>query len=168
PLSPDDERVLDRARDDHPARDRERRDEAGAGRLHVEGTGPSRAQLRLHEAGGRRKEVVRRARANDHELHVLCAEVRLLERGASRARGHERVGFLVRGDATLLDAGATGDPLVGGVDDPLELGVGHYARRRIETQVGYELVLRDYGRQASVFTLSLRAVSGLSSPWHVS
>ena len=142
PLRADHERVLDRARDDHPPRDGDRGDEARTRGLHVESAGSGRAELRLHEARGRRKEVVRRACADDHQLHVLRAEMRLLERGAPRTCRHERRRFLIRRDSSLLDACAAGDPFVRGVDDPLELGVRHDTRRRVETPAGDERVLR--------------------------
>ena len=44
-------------------------------------------------------------------------------------RGHRRRRLVGRGDAPLADAGPRHDPLVGGVDHPLEVVVGQDLRR---------------------------------------
>jgi hypothetical protein len=45
-------------------------------------------------------------------------------------------GFPVRGPAPLADAGARGDPLVGGVDELFQIGVGDDLFRQVAAGAG--------------------------------
>ena len=56
------------------------------------------------------------------------ANCKRLARGGRREVGR---GLMVGGDAALLDAGAADDPLIVGLDDFFEVGVGENALRRV-------------------------------------
>jgi hypothetical protein len=68
-------------------------------------------------------------------------KARLGERLAGRFKSQVGGGFALGHYVALLDARARGDPLVRGIDERLEVGVGHDAFRRVmaeapENEVG--------------------------------
>ena len=83
------------------------------------------------------------------------------------AIGGQRGGRLVRrGDAPLADAGARADPLVGGVDQPLEVGVGQHALRRVHPPAGdadAALVASDPASLVQLGSTSMSACLALTS-----
>ena len=84
----------------------ERVEEAGAGGLQVEAGGARRAELGRDEHRGGRQRVVGRAGGHDHEVEVARVQARhrqRVARGMDRERGR---GLVVRGDPSLVDAGA--------------------------------------------------------------
>ena len=88
----------------------------------------------LHQARGTREQHVRGHRADDDQVDVLGLETGPLDRffrrlGSQVAGGDARVD-----DVALANAGALHDPLVGGVDHLLEIGVGQQARRHVGGQ----------------------------------
>jgi trehalose synthase len=132
----DDERAVVRAARDHLQADRQREGEARARRAEVEAPRVHRADLVLQQAGGAREHHVGGRRADDDEADVGRRDARLRdgrERGLLRevGRRHPRVH-----DVTLPDAGALQDPLVGGVDHLLEVGVGQQPGRHVGGQPG--------------------------------
>ncbi len=102
-------------------------DEARAHGLHVEGRtlGDAEALLDLHRR--RRKGAVGRCRRADDEIDVDRIDSGAYERllgGGDAKIGRE---FVVAGDVPLTNAGALDDPLVAGIDDLRQVGIGHDA-----------------------------------------
>ncbi len=114
------------ARRDELVRDRDAVDEPGARRRDVEGRDLLRPELLLHVDGARGHGRVAADRADDDHVEVGDVEPRRLERTAARGGGHVAVHLVIGGDVAPADAGALGDPRVGGVDDLLELAVGDH------------------------------------------
>ena len=126
-LRADDQRVLRHAGRDVGARGRVRVDEPGAGGRDVERGGLRVADGLLDERRRRGHPVVRRERGQDDQVDVVGLEARGVDRAQRRRpRAMEAVVSLRRRHAPLADAGAGDDPLVGGVDHPLEVGVGEH------------------------------------------
>ena len=100
---------------DELLRDFDREKETGAGRRDVEAGGFRRADLGLHETGGRRERpcpgVAVATRMRSISSPAMSG---LLHRGEGGLGAHVAGVFVVRGDAAFLDAGASGDPLVVG------------------------------------------------------
>jgi len=106
-------------------------DEARAGSGHVHRRRPAVPDRLLDERRSRRHPVVGRQRGNQDQVDLVGIQARDGDRARAGHGGHAR-GRLVRGgDPPLADARAADDPLVGGVDDPLEVGVREHGRRRI-------------------------------------
>src|SRR4029453_10513975 len=99
-------------------------EEADARRRDVGRRGPSRADVALHETGGRRKGHVPRDRADQDHVEVLGLDVGALQGQLGGARAQVREVLPVGCDVPLPDAGPGGDPLVRGLDQFLEIGVG--------------------------------------------
>ena len=64
----------------------------------------------------------------------------IVERGARRRLAERGGGLVVAGDMALADAGALRDPLVGGLDDALEVGVLHDAAAAARTRYRARLI----------------------------
>ena len=105
--------------------DRQRIDEAGADRLHVEGGAARHAERGLHRGGGGRKGLVGRG-GREHDQVDVAARAMPGVRPAPRRRrwvARSEVISPSRRDVALADAGALADPLVGGVEALREFGV---------------------------------------------
>ena len=122
-LAADDEDVLGLARLDEAVGDVEAVEEAGARRGEVRRRGLRRAEVALHEARRRREEHVARDRPDEDHVEVFGPHVSALQRELGRLRAEVRELLPVRDDVPLLDPGAARDPLVGGVDELLEVRV---------------------------------------------
>ena len=111
-------------------------DEAGAGRLQVEAPGPVGAQLVLHEAGRGGEGHVGGNGGDDDQLDLAGADAAALEALAGRPHGQVAGAGAGRGHVPLADAGAGADPLVRGVDDLLEVRIGHHPLGDVPSQRG--------------------------------
>jgi hypothetical protein len=90
----------------------------------------------LQQAGRRRKDEIGCRRAEHDQVDLARPGARRLER-VRRGVKREIAGRLAVGRAAALaDAGARGDPLVGGIDDLLEIGVGDDLLRQIAAGAG--------------------------------
>ena len=132
----DRERVIARAGGDHLHRRRQRIGEPGAGGAEVEAPGVVGADLRLQHARGARKDRVRRRGADDDEAELVGGDAGLAHRPFGGDLGEVRGADAGLGDVALADAGALQDPLVGGVDQLLEVRVGQHPRRHVGGQAG--------------------------------
>jgi hypothetical protein len=99
-------------------------EEAHARGLEVERGGPRRAEVLLHQAGGRRKHHVARDRPDDDHIDVLGLDVRALQSRVRCLRTEVGELLALRHDVTFLDPRAGGDPFVGRLHELLEIGVG--------------------------------------------
>ena len=112
---------------DQPGHDRGAVDEAGAGGVQVEGGGPGGADAVLDHGRRAGTEQFRRA-GGDHDQVDLVGFQACTGHGPS-ARQFRHVGGLNVGDPAVVDAGALHYPLVAGVHEPLQVGVGQRHRR---------------------------------------
>ena len=79
-------------------------------------------------AGRRRAGHLRGHRGDDHDVEVRAVEPGVVERGGEGLNGQLEgpLNGLVD-PASFADAGPLNDPLVGGVDHLLQIGVGQHA-----------------------------------------
>ncbi len=87
-----------------------------------------RTNLRLHQAGGTRKDHVRRGRADDDEVDVRGCQSGAADGLAGRFGGEVRCRDAGIDDVPLADASPLQDPFIRGLDQPLEVGVGEQPR----------------------------------------
>ena len=118
-------------RHDELLRDLDREKESGAGRGDIETGGFARADLRLHETGGRRENHIGGGGRDQDEIDLFRGNAGLLHRSQSGLGGHVAGLFVGRGDPAFLDPGAGRDPLVVGLDDLREVLVGEDFFRQI-------------------------------------
>ena len=76
------------------------------------------------ERAGVRDELLGRRGGDDEEVDGVGREPGVLDRGGAGLDREARGRLAGAGDAAFADAGALDDPLVAGVDAPLEVGVG--------------------------------------------
>ena len=106
-------------------------DEAAADRLHVEGGAPAHAEARL-DLGRRRREGMVGRRGGEHDqVDGVGADSGMGEGGLGRGGGEIGGRLAVGRDMALADAGALGDPFVGGLEAAGQLGIGHHLLRQI-------------------------------------
>ena len=89
------------------------------------------ADLGLDETGGRGKNHVGRGGRDQDEIDLVAGDAGLLHRGERGFRAHVAGEFVVRRDPAFLDPGASGDPLVVGLDDLREVVVRQDSLRHI-------------------------------------
>ncbi len=130
----DHQHVLVRAARHELARRRQRIGERGTGRAQVETPGVVRADLVLDQAGGAREHHVRRHRPADDHADVGRRQPRVGDRLNRRLLAQVRRRHARIDDVPLADAGPLQDPVVGGVDHLLEIGVGQQPRRHVGGQ----------------------------------
>ena len=112
----DHQRALERAGAQEIVGGRQRKDEARAHRLQVEGRAMGDAEGGLHgHRGGRKSVVGRRGRQHD-QVDRLGVDAGIGERGLGRLDRQVGGQLAVGGDMALANAGALHDPFVGGVD----------------------------------------------------
>jgi hypothetical protein len=85
---------------------------------------PFDAELRLEDAGARRKDHVGGRRAEHDEVDVGGRAPRGLEGAATCVQREVRGELAVGGDVAFADAGASHDPVVARLDARLEVLVG--------------------------------------------
>ena len=108
---------------DELLRDLDREKEAGAGRRDVEAGGslaPILVWMKQAVAG---KTMSGRGGRDQDEIDLVAGDAGLLHRGEGGLRAHVAGIFVVRRDPAFLDPGASGDPLVVGLDDLREIVV---------------------------------------------
>ncbi len=106
-------------------------DEAGARRLNVEGGRLERADLLLDQRRRGGKRHVRRDGGHDDELNLIAGDAALFHGPQGRLGPEIGSKFIRRRDPPLPDAGARGDPFVGGVHPLFEVRVGQDFLRNI-------------------------------------
>ena len=120
-----------RPRTDELRADRERIRKPRARGGKVETPGALRADAALHQARGCGKKHVRRNTGQDNQVDVRRIRFGLCEQRFRSFRGQMRTGHAFFHDVALADAGARANPLVAGLDDFLEIRVGHHFRRNV-------------------------------------
>ena len=112
---------------------RERKDEAGAHRLQVEGRAMGDTERVLDRHGCRRESVVRgRGRQHD-QVDRLGVDAGIGERGVGGLDREMRGELVVGRDMAFADTGPLHDPLIGSVDAARQLGIGQYPLRQVGT-----------------------------------
>jgi hypothetical protein len=114
----------------------QRREEARARRAHVERAGVGGPQARLDQRRTRRQKVVGRQRPDDDEIEFLGIDLGPLERLSGGVEAQIAGRLLRRREAPLPDPRALDDPLVGRVDELLEVVVRHDHRGGVRTRPG--------------------------------
>ena len=135
-LGADHQRGLRRTGADELVGDGQRVDEAGAGRVDVEGRAAGGAQLVLQQAGRGREDQVRRGGAEHDQVEVSGADAGRFHRAHRGVVGEVRGGLALGGDVALADAGAGDDPLVAGVHELGQVGVGQHLLRQVAAGTG--------------------------------
>ena len=112
-------------------------DEARASRFEIKSRRAVSADLLLHQAGGGGKRHVGRDRGDDDEIDLFGGDAGLFHRPPRRL-GRQIGGKFVLGAAMCrsFDAGAGGDPFVGGVHHFFEVGIGEDLCRHIGSDAG--------------------------------
>ncbi len=99
-------------------------DEAGAGGFDVKGGGPAGSEFLLNEAGRAREEHIGRDGGDDDELDLVRGDFRVLKGPFGGQQGEIGGGLVGRGNPSLLNSGAGGDPLTGGTHHFLQILIG--------------------------------------------
>ena len=110
---------------------RQRENETRTSGIDVECGAAVRADAMLHQAGGARKNDVRRGRADDQQVDVAGLHACGFHRTLGRLHREIAGGLPFLGDMALADAGALADPFVGSVDDLFQIGVGDDVVRQV-------------------------------------
>jgi hypothetical protein len=90
----------------------------------------------LQKASGGWEDQIRRRRAEHDEVDLVRFDARRFERMRGRVKGEIAGRFAVGCASALTDARARRDPLVGGVDDLFEIGVGDDLLRQVAAGAG--------------------------------
>ncbi len=88
----------------------------------------------LHQASRRGKQHVGRHRANDDGIQLGRRDTPLIERDTRSLHRQVRGGNFRSRNMALHDAGSVEDPLVVGLDHPLEILIRQHAWRHITTE----------------------------------
>ncbi len=116
--------------------DLQRVQKTGAGGAQVKAPRMVRAELLLHQAGGRGEGHVRTHGRDDDDFDFLGRDASIGQ-AATRCFDREVTGGGTLGrDMAFADAGALDNPLVRGVDHLFEVSVGQDARRDIGSECG--------------------------------
>ncbi len=102
-----------------------------AGRGKIEAPGLLCSEAILHQAGGCRKQHIRRDAREDDEIDVGGIRFGLREEGPGGFGRKMRGCHAIFHHVALADAGALADPGVVGRDHFLEVGVGHHLGRNV-------------------------------------
>ena len=114
----------------------ERIEKAGARRLQAERRAAVDAESLLQQRADVGKHEIRRRRADADQIHVLGADAGVGHRAAGGMFGEIAGRLTVGRDMALLDAGTGAYPLVGGLDDSLEIRVGQDFFRQVAARPG--------------------------------
>ena len=126
----------------------------------VESPRVGRTQLGLDKAGRRRKQHVRCDRSNDNAIDVAGVDAPFAK-AILRCLGRHVTRGLPRVDhVALANPGALHDPLVGGLNHLLQIGVGEQARGNIRADAGNLGSNRNTGLQLQTQRTSLHAACG--------
>jgi hypothetical protein len=132
----DHERLLGATRNHVAVRIVEAINEAAAGSVHVDRWTALYRQLPLHNAGGRRDDLVRCARADNDQVNLGRVRFGHIERPARGFDRHGRSGLVVGCDMAALDPGALANPPVGRFHHALEVLVRQNLLREVAANTG--------------------------------
>ena len=104
------------ARADELVGNRQRINETAAHRLDVEGRRTAVAQLALEQTGGTWENEIRRRGSNQDEVEIRSLETCGSQRPAARFESQIARRFTVFSEMAKADPGATGHPLIAGLD----------------------------------------------------
>src|ERR1051326_15613 len=113
--------------------------EAGTGCGKIESPGSFCADAILNQARGSGEEHIRSDAGDDDQADFGGVGIGVGEELLGGFGGHVRRGHTFVDDVTLTDAGASANPLVVGVHNFFQVGVGHHAWRQ---ETGYACNLR--------------------------
>jgi len=109
----------------------QRIDETAANRLHVECRATRNAELALKQAGSTGENAIRCRGGDNDEIDIGWRNAGSLN-GAQGGLGGQVTGIFILGrDVTLTDAGAGDNPLIRGIDHPLQIGIGQDSFRQV-------------------------------------
>ena len=109
---------------------------AAAAGEEVEAPGSLDPEAILHQTRRGGEQHVRRDRSHDDGLDLAGVHASALQGEARRLHRHVRRGLIRSRDVALRDAGALHDPLVVGVDQLLQVGVGQQPGRGVTADGG--------------------------------
>ena len=112
-------------------RDLQGKEEACTGCGNIETSGAGCSDLLLNEAGRGWEQHVGSGRCHDDEVDLFCRNLRLFECLERRLGRHIASVFIFCGNAAFFNAGASGYPIVAGVDYAREVRVGQDLFRHI-------------------------------------
>ncbi len=122
-FGPDHQHAVGLTRDDQRIGIGQRKDEARADGLNIEGKAFGHAQIGLHHGGrGREGQVGGRGR-HDDRVDVVRRQPGIVQR-ARAAGGQVGCGLAFGGEMAAFDAGARPDPFVGGIERVFEFALG--------------------------------------------
>src|SRR5688572_17755012 len=164
--------LLVHARSDETIGRGKRIDEAGAHRLHVEGSASLDAELRLQLASRAREDVIRRRGGHDDEINLLGVHPGGRKRVTACFQGEIARGLRLLRDVPALDAGALADPGIARLEAPRELLVLHHALRQVasgadDSRIGHWTTMGNSAIRAAMRcgTLFSTSSSARSSAW---
>jgi len=106
-------------------------DKAGADSLHIESRTAMYIQPALEQAGGAGKHLIRRGRSHDNEIYILGTLSRRLHGAPCRLFRQVAGGFILPGYMPLDDTRPVLDPLIGSINDLLQIMIGHHRFRQV-------------------------------------
>ena len=109
-------------------------DKCGAGGGEVESPNPGRAQLVLHQAGGGGKKHIGRDGADDDGVDVVRREPALSQGFLRRLDREVAGGHSFFDNVPFANSDAGENPVIGGVDHFLQVGVGEKARWNVSAK----------------------------------
>jgi hypothetical protein len=124
-----DQRAAGRAGADELVGDADGIDEPGANGLDIEGRTSVDIEALLQQAGGGRKDLIRRRSRQHDQIDVGGSETGCLKRAPGGCLRQVATGFPRGHDVAFADPGTLLYPLIGGIDDLLEIEVRHDAGR---------------------------------------
>ena len=122
----------------------QRKDEARADRLQVEGRAMVDAEPVLDRDRGRRESVVRRRGRHHDQVDRLRIDAGIGERRARGIDAEMRGELVVGRDVALPDAGALHDPVVGSVNSCRQFGIGQHLLRQIGAAAEHDRTYRSH------------------------
>lgn len=130
-FGPDDQRPSGLPNLDKIVRHRQRVNETGTDRLHIESGRVGRPQLVLHPRSRSRKGLVRGARRHHDQVNLEWGQSCRIKCPNCRADRHVRRKLAGRGDMPGTNPGPLGDPFIGSVEPARQLVVGHNLFRQV-------------------------------------
>jgi hypothetical protein len=104
--------------------DAKRIHETGANSLYIKCRTTVNIQFVLQQAGGTREYAIRCRGRNDDQIDIIRADAGCLHGIACSLFTQITGRLIVASNMPFLDTGTIGDPLVGGVDHLLKVGIG--------------------------------------------
>ncbi len=132
----DHQHLLVRAGSHQMGRGRQSVEKSGTGGDQVKAPNAFRPKLMLDQAGRRRKQHVGSDSADDDGVQRGGLDAPLSQGGAGGLHGQVGGSDFGVGNVTLTDAGSLQDPLVAGIHQLLQVGVGQQPRRSVAAERG--------------------------------